>query len=423
MIARRTFVLHASLFLLIAPSAAAQSAGTPSATTIPATVRAPYLQRGDEVEQRYETHRRRLEDFFRVLSARIEQDAPDLRQKLEPPAPVPFGYQILPNLLADPLPQSQRSRIVLSPFSWPRTDSIIAKGNDRLILLESKLDSTSRLKGDDRRHAYESLADEYRKLVDGQKFMENLIQYNRLWQSEIARLQNDYKKNNSLREAALGSQALLDSIARGDEQFANAARTRIEIFSRQIDSAIRKTPTPVFIRAEHQTDRSWIVTVPVYTDIADSAFITRAKDAIESGWHVHDGDDDFSVILDIRRIQPPQLYAGVAVPSNGEHIDVATHVKRFPQDGVVLTTGANSTYVLGQSIILGPHAIPRKTLVHEFGHMLGFKDGYFRSYYDLGENGFNVVEVILDPDEIVAAPEKGKATRQHFEQIFREKLP
>src|SRR5205823_3858912 len=110
--------------------------------------------------------------------------------------------------------------------------------------------------------------------------------------------------------------------------------------------------------------------------------------------------DDFSVKLDIRRILPSQLYSDMAVPVNGTHIDVTIHLKRFPQDGVVLTTGANSTYVLGRSILLGPHAIPRKTLVHEFGHMLGFKDGYFRSHEDLGADGFKVVEVILDPDEI-----------------------
>jgi hypothetical protein len=111
------------------------------------------------------------------------------------------------------------------------------------------------------------------------------------------------------------------------------------------------------------------------------------------------------------------------VPANGEHINIDAHVKRFPQDGVVLTTGANTTYVYGQSIIVGPHAIPRKTLVHEFGHMLGFRDGYFRSYQDLGENGYNVVEIILDPNDIIATPENGKATRQHFEQILKERLP
>jgi hypothetical protein len=385
--------------------------------------RAPYLQRGDEVEQRYKLHREHLEKFFATLSAQVDRDAPELRQKLVPPSPVPFGYQILPNLLDDPPPKSQQSRIVRSPFSWPRTDSIIGRGRDSLALLELRLDSAERLAVDDRKRAYAPIVDSYKKLVDGQKFMASLIQYNRLWQSEIARLTENYKKNNDLRDAALRRQALVDSLSHADENFKGSRQPRIDSLSSRLDSALKKARTPDFVRFDHPAAHTWLVTVPVYTDIADSAFIARAQDAIENGWHVVDGADDFSVRLDIRRISPSQLYANGVVPASGEHISIDAHVKRFPQDGVVLTTGANTTYVYGQSIIVGPHAIPRKTLVHEFGHMLGFRDGYFRSYEDLGENGYNVVEIILDPNDIIATPENGKATRQHFEQILKERLP
>jgi hypothetical protein len=53
--------------------------------------------------------------------------------------------------------------------------------------------------------------------------------------------------------------------------------------------------------------------------------------------------------------------------------------------------------------------------------MLGFKDGYFRGYRDQGSDGYEVLEVILDPDEVVCAPEHGRVRRQHFEQVLDEK--
>lgn len=36
-------------------------------------------------------------------------------------------------------------------------------------------------------------------------------------------------------------------------------------------------------------------------------------------------------------------------------------------------------------------------------------------------DGYEVLEVILDPDDIVGAPEDGRVRRQHFEQVLGEK--
>jgi len=38
--------------------------------------------------------------------------------------------------------------------------------------------------------------------------------------------------------------------------------------------------------------------------------------------------------------------------------------------------------------------------VHQFGHMLGFKDGCFRSYQGLGADGYAVLKVILSSENI-----------------------
>jgi hypothetical protein len=414
-------VKRAALFLLwFAVPAEAQSGGTPSSSAKVEGPRPAYLQRGDEVEQRYRAHRENLEKFFAALRSQVVANAPELEPRLLPPADVPFGYQIVPNLLPDPPRTSQRSRIKLSPFSWPRTDSIIGRGRDALANLRIKLDTMDRVPGD-RKSAYTPIVDEYRRLVDGQKFMASLVEYNRLWQSEIARNTPSYKVNNQLKDIAFARQALLDSIANRDENFRLSAQARIASYQGRLDEVLKKAPTPDFIHIDHASEHVWQVHVPMYTDITDSAFVERSREIIESGWHVVDGSDDFSVKLDIRRVPPSELYANTTVPAKGQHIDISAHVQRFPPNGIVFTTGANTTYVLGRAIILGPHAIPRKTLVHEFGHMLGFRDGYFRSFEDLGINGYNVVEAIFDPDDVLTTPENGKASRQHFDLILKEK--
>lgn len=418
---RRALALTLLLSVLTAAVAGAQSDGTPSAATPGAVTRAPYLVRGDEVDKRYQLHRENLESFFNRFSAVLEKEAPDLRQKLLPPAPVPFGYQILPPLLPDPPRSTKQSRIVLSPFSWHRTDSIIDSNRGRLAALEARLDKSVPMNADDRRRQYASMADEYRKLVAGQKFIANLVQYNRLWQSEIARFTQRYKDTNTLQDFVLTRQALLDSLSLGGEHLEGDLRARADSLTRRIAEAIRKSPTPDFVRADHLTAHQWILSVPLYTDIADSAFIEAARAAIEDGWRVRDGDDEFKVILDIRRTLPSQLYPNEAVPVNGAHIVIPEHVKRFPPDGAVLTTGGNLTYLFGRSIILGPHAIARATLVHEFGHILGFKDAYFRGFQDSGADGYNVLEVILGPDDDLGVPQNGRVSRQHFEAILQER--
>ena len=58
---------------------------------------------------------------------------------------------------------------------------------------------------------------------------------------------------------------------------------------------------------------------------------------------------------------------------------------------------ANSIYTRST-----PHDVPPHMLAHELGHVLGFPDVYL-GYRDLGADGFQVREPVVDPDDLMAA--------------------
>ena len=57
-------------------------------------------------------------------------------------------------------------------------------------------------------------------------------------------------------------------------------------------------------------------------------------------------------------------------------------------------------------------------IAHEFGHVLGFRDGYIRGYRDLGETGFEILELTSAFDDIMSAPRQGNVHAVHFKLIL-----
>ncbi|HLQ78619.1 MAG TPA: hypothetical protein VK210_14770, partial [Terriglobia bacterium] len=113
------------------------------------------------------------------------------------------------------------------------------------------------------------------------------------------------------------------------------------------------------------------------------------------------------------------LYEKDPAPKRGEHIDMKVHTARFPSDGVILTTGAEMTNaIVKRYLALGPGDISERLLAHEFGHLLGFPDGYIRGYKDLGEKGFEILELTSFFDDIMSAPRDGSVQPAHFKLIL-----
>jgi hypothetical protein len=130
------------------------------------------------------------------------------------------------------------------------------------------------------------------------------------------------------------------------------------------------------------------------------------------------GDDEFRLELEFKHISARELYSRGDLP-HGNQLNIQEHLGLFPTEGAILTTGGAITHVLGRAIVLGPHDIPSRVLAHEFGHILGFKDVYFRGYKDLGKNGFQVMEVVADPQDIMGGSTTGTVLRRHYERLIK----
>ena len=100
-----------ALVLAVAPTAAQDKVTAP---------RPAYVERGDQVEARYQAYRQRLEREFDKLGPRLQAEAPDLHPKLKAatPEPVPYGYRILPKMIADLAPSVQPPRSTSISYSW-----------------------------------------------------------------------------------------------------------------------------------------------------------------------------------------------------------------------------------------------------------------------------------------------------------------
>ena len=411
----------------------------------------PYVRRGDEVEARYRAYRDRLQHLYEVLFARAKRDAPALFPTLEAasPKPVLHGYQILPKLVPDAPPPSERPRAKSSWYSWPWTEQLIDRDRQKLDRLEAELDRLATLTATERKAAYEKMVADYRQLAQSQRMIDAHIQYNRLWQPAIANDKPGYDRQTALHNAVLERQAILDALSAPDEAAFHKAlsgltgidgekardavetelREREKALARAIHEATDHITPPPFLHIEHPTPHRWIVHVPFYTDIEDSEFIRSFKTAIESVWQLRDGDHEFAVQLSIIYVSATRLYrerpecggngpSACLPPQKGEQPNLTAHVALFPKDGAVLTTGAISTHVTGRVIALGPHDLAPHVLAHEFGHILGFKDVYFRGYQDLGADGYQVMEVVAEPEDIMGAPGNGRVLRHHFARII-----
>jgi hypothetical protein len=404
------------------------------------------IHAGDLVQEHYLTYGKRLQAYYESLLSALKANAPDLLPLLQAPKPPQHGYQILPRIV--PHSQSEEPpRTRSASYSWPWTNKLIDTELNQIYWSDAELKRAAALGANARTALYERLARNYSEIRARHQNIDAHIQYNRLWQSVIAENRSAYDRETVLHEAVLERQAIRAALSaptaaafnkavaqlKGIDSSASAAETkrdlmeREKLLARSISEATDFVSMPEFTRIEQHTSDVTIIRVPFYTDIDDSGFVETVKAAIEKAWRLRDGFEEFRVELAISAVPTAQLYGTRRYPRKGEHVAAYEHLALFPADGAILTTGAVTTHVYKRAIIFGPHDITPSILAHEFGHILGFKDTYFRAYKDLGKDGFQVMEVVADPADIMGAPDSGgPVLRRHFERVLerstREKV-
>lgn len=163
------------------------------------------------------------------------------------------------------------------------------------------------------------------------------------------------------------------------------------------------------------------------TDIEDSGFLAAFREWVESAFARSEAvrSRRFRLVLRIGRIAPVELYPNGA-PQRGTLIDTKAHVGRFPAGALVLTTGGKSTHTwVGRSIVLGPNPVTRRTLAHEFGHLLGFDDKYVRGYDGEPRDPFGVVVIKWTglTDNLMGNPGVGRVTGELIDKLIRAYRP
>lgn len=285
------------------------------------------------------------------------------------------------------------------------------------------------------------LAAAYQVLEPKQRWLDSHVSYNRFWQAEVRKDRPRFDRFTVLYEKVLKRQAIHDAFALkgdpfqkkalellggrpetasgSDEGLRSLLMAREAELAHEIHDGVEGFQPPSFLKVLKPSRHETVIEVPVYTDIRDERFLTQMKTGIEAKWSVQEGQERFGVRLRLTRIPPEKLYGKEKPPAEGEEFDINRHVLRFPSDGAVITTGADSTYAVpGRYVALGSAEVSANVLAHEFGHILGFSDSYFRAYHDLGPDGLEVIEIIPDPVDIMCAPGNGRVLREHFDLLM-----
>jgi len=366
------------------------------------------------------------------------------------PERVQYGYQMLPEILLDPEPPPQSGRLKSTSYSWPATERMVQKESEKLmLLLEGKLRALSRMGLLERLSVYPEMVLDYKNLRSGSQLIDTHIQHNRLWQQAVARDPTAFAEGTRLHDAVMEREAVRMALSAKDPEAFRGALRQIENgdlsgSSAQLESKLRNRErelstkingrslglqVPGYVRIEEIQPKHWVIEVPVFSDIEEEAFLKEFQRAVEEFWRLDEEGREYRLRITFHRLSPQDLYRGslssdvtgnLRPPRRGEPVDLDRHVALFPTEGAVLTTGANSIHVRGAgSILLGPQPVTRRTLAHEFGHVLGFEDSYLRGYRNLGEDGYEIVEVVPDEGDIMTSPGSGRILPKHFEAIHR----
>ncbi|MEM7250224.1 MAG: hypothetical protein AAF493_02300 [Pseudomonadota bacterium] len=251
-------------------------------------------------------------------------------------------------------------------------------------------------------------ARQWHRLAKRQRNLERHLAYHKHWQRTVPRYSAYYRRRNAYLPKVEEYLA-----ARKNGTDGQAALLRRILLN---DVAPFK-PTERGIRVERR-DGTLTLEVVVTTDIEDNKFLDAFKTAIQSTYTRARPSDSFALTLTFQRLSPSELYPGGA--PLGDSIDARQHLKKFPSDALVLTTGGESTHAwIGRGIVLGTEALTPRVLAHEFGHLLGFEDTYLRMFEGTANEPYGVrfIEVRLS-DDLMGVPRMATIDDHMFDTLI-----
>jgi hypothetical protein len=355
--------------------------------------------------QRRDVLARDLEGARRALRRRAAEE-PALLARLAPrPVEVrEVGWGVLPEILDD-----EPSRDV-APRERRYALADLASDFDRDFRLATAL--AERAERADL--PLEPLVEEFEWLRERLGLLEDHLGYHAYWQRAVIEYLDYFRRQNVLVARAREMVGLREV----GERPARVTALRSEI--RETVAPFRPAPG---LRVERRADGTRVLPVVVTTDVADVAFLDVFQAAVRSAFSESEAARArrFRVELTLQPITPETLYGTGRAPVRGATLDVDAHLDRFPAGALVLTTGETSTHAwTGRAIVLGPTPINRRTLAHEFGHLLGFQDAYLRGFDgDPGDPfGIVLVEWTGLTDDLMGDGRGGRVTLEMIDRLL-----
>ena len=258
-----------------------------------------------------------------------------------------------------------------------------------------------------------ALVIEFERLRGQLANLESHLAYHSNWQRAAVEQRAFFAERNRIAAIVREIQSVQESVESAE---------RVATLRQTVRERVTKFTASARLAIETNAEGIRVLTVTVYTDIEDDSFLEAFREGVEAAFTHSEAarQQRFAVSLNIRRVAPIELYPA-GVPMQGAAIDIKDHLARFPRGALILTTGGESTHAwVGRNITLGPNPITRRTLAHEFGHLLGFSDAYLRSYQGDPRDPYGVVFIEWTGlvNNLMGSPGVGRVTDEMIETLI-----
>jgi hypothetical protein len=371
---------------------------------------AGYLEDLREVRlvlDRLQEHRDRMASDLerarlRLVELAVARDDRQALERLSPLRPQTAGYGILPEIVEDA--PTAPSRPTERTYSVERLTAECASDiRDAEALVDAVATSDP--------PQLSPMVTEFERLRGRLDYLQSQLAYHVKWQRSVVEYAPYFAERNRLVAEARRMNVLLEA-----GQTEAAATIGLEL-----SDTLAPLRPAAGLRLVRTSSGETILPVTVLTDITDDGFLAAFSDAVKSAFCESPAarDRGFAIDLDFCLIEPEVLYPQ-GPPQPGAAVDIQDHLRRFPAEALVLTTGATSTHAFtGRAVLLGPSRITRRTLAHEFAHLIGFSDAYLRGYDGRpdGDYGVVVVEWSGFTDDLMGGSHGGLVTTAMIDRL------